>query len=194
VAPQSTVKGWRKPEREQFVDRPDMVGPASGHGRRPLQPFLALLLPDAQAAVFLAEIVHAAYQVHPFLQCLLLMHQPPAAPRQTRQARPERRVQPLYVRGVYLLACPGLFQLLVDLLVAAPDHTPEHFLQTPTAALLDHLTQPHAPWQAERRSPWKPRQHLLSESPPESRWITGQPIDTDQQRLAGNPDATKHVH
>src|SRR5262249_31907358 len=139
VAPQSTVKRGRKPEREQFLDGPDMVGPASGHGRRPLLPLLALLLPDAQAAVFLAEIVRATYQVHPFLQRLLLMHQPPPAPRQAGQARPERRVQPLDVRRIYLLTCPGLLQLLVDLLVAAPDHAPEDFLQTPTAALLDHL-------------------------------------------------------
>src|SRR3954470_4411146 len=82
VAPELTVKGRNGLKFEEFADRPDVVGPAGGHRRRPLLPLLALLLPPAQAAVLGAEVVHAPHQVHPLLQHLPLMHQPPPSPRQ----------------------------------------------------------------------------------------------------------------
>src|SRR5262249_36251401 len=56
-----------------------------------------------------------------------------------RQARPGRRVEPLDVRRVDLLARPGLLQLLLDLLSPAPAPPPDHFPQPPARALLDYL-------------------------------------------------------
>src|SRR5262249_14383035 len=144
VAPQLTVKGNGKPEREQFLDRPDMIGPSGGHGRRPLEPLLAPPLPEAQAFMLGAEVVHTADQVHPFLQRPLLTDQRPAAPHQRRQAGAERRVEPLDVRRVDLPARLRLAQLLLDLFLAAPDHAAEDPLEQAAAVPLDHLPQPHA--------------------------------------------------
>src|SRR4029077_9893078 len=98
VAPHSTVKWQGKPEREKFFDRPDVVGPASRHGGRPLLPLLALLLPQTQTAGDPAEIVHTAHQIHPLLEQAFVVHPPPAAPCQGRHRCPERGVDPLDVR------------------------------------------------------------------------------------------------
>src|SRR4051794_3626415 len=119
VAPHSTVKGKRWPEREQFLDGPDVIGPASGHGRGPLVPLPPLLLLDTETAMLLAEVVDTPHQIHPFFQRLLPVRQRSAASDQRRQAGAECRVQPLDVRRVDLLARVGPLQLLFDFFAAA---------------------------------------------------------------------------
>src|SRR3954453_6395968 len=194
VAPELTVRGRNGLKFEEFADRPNVVSPASGHCWRPLEPLLALLLPPTQAAVLGAEVVHAPHQVHPLLQPLPLMHQPPPSPRQGRQAGPEGRVQPLDVRGVDLLARPRLLQLPLDLLRGATQNPPDHFHQAPARVPLDYLPQPDAARQAKGGPSRSPRPHLLPERTPARRGVTGQPIDADQQRRAGDPGQSHHVH
>src|SRR5262245_26434809 len=65
VARHSSVKDTK---REKFADGPDVVGPCRGHRGRALQPLLALLLPDAQAAMSLAEVIDTTHQIPPCLQ------------------------------------------------------------------------------------------------------------------------------
>src|SRR4051812_9350166 len=69
VAPPSSVKRGRDAEREEVVGGPEAVGPAGGHGGRPLSPLLALELALlAQALVQGAGVVGAAGQVRPPFQ------------------------------------------------------------------------------------------------------------------------------
>ena len=128
-----------------------------------------------------AEVVHAADEVHPQLQRLDPVDQAPAPTHQAGQPAAERGVEPLDVRGVDLLACPGPLQHPVDPPEAPPDDTPDDPDQTPTAVVLDDLAQEEAPGQAVGRAASASRVDLLTEGLPEGRHVAGQPIDADQQ-------------
>jgi hypothetical protein len=107
VAPHLTVKGRTGAKFKEFSDRPNVVGPASGHRGRSLLPPGLLLLPHAQT-VWPTEIVYPPGQVHTFVENLFLLYQPPPPTRSPRQGGPEGGVEPLDVRGVDLLARLGV--------------------------------------------------------------------------------------
>src|ERR671913_454251 len=71
-----------------------------------------------------AEVVDAAYQIHPPLQRLHLVGQAPTSTHQARQPGTEPGVDPLDVRRVDLPARPGPLQHPADPTDAAPDHPP----------------------------------------------------------------------
>src|SRR5262245_54179041 len=82
VAPQLTVKGRSRAKFKELTDRPNVVSPTSGPGRRPVKPLPALLLAEAQTPVLRAEVVDTTRQVHASVEYIVLMRQPPTAARQ----------------------------------------------------------------------------------------------------------------
>ena len=93
-----TLLGWGPTRRryvqgQQFVHRPAMVRDPRRHGWRGL-------LDGAETLVRRAKVVDRAHHEHPLVQGQGLTGQRPAPTRQRREAFPERRVQPLDIRGV----------------------------------------------------------------------------------------------
>ena len=80
-------------KRQPFVPRLAMVCAPRRHGRR-------RLLCLGQTLMRRANVIGRAYQAHPLIQRQGRACQCPATTRQRREAFPERRVEPLKVRGV----------------------------------------------------------------------------------------------
>ena len=81
-------------KRQQFPDRPTMIGDPGGHRWRLLAPC------HVQTLVRRAEVVDRADQVHPMLQRQRTAGECPASPCQRGQALTKRGVEPLDVRRV----------------------------------------------------------------------------------------------
>src|SRR5258708_27432052 len=91
--------GWYPPrrrhvQREEFPDRPTMIGDPCSHGRRGLGPDMT------QTRVRGAEVVDGTNEIHAMLQRQRATYQGPASARQRSEALTKRRIEPFDVGGV----------------------------------------------------------------------------------------------
>src|SRR6266568_7124542 len=88
---------------KQLLDAPDVIGESASQGRGDgnFSPFpLSFGLSPTQFVVWPTQIVRAANQPHSCFQEIEATGSMTASPRQTRQALPERPIQPLDKGGV----------------------------------------------------------------------------------------------
>src|SRR4029453_3998509 len=92
---------WRHRKRQQFSDRPAMVGDPSRHGRCPVGCYCASRMGSkAETRVIGAKVIDCTDQIHPVLQRQGAGCQGPTAARQWSQTLTKRGVEALDVGGV----------------------------------------------------------------------------------------------
>src|SRR5215831_2932047 len=170
-------------KRQQFADRPAMVGDPRCHGRCPVDRSRASRLgSQAETRVIRAKVIDRTDQVHPVLQRQGLAGQRPAPARQRCEAFPKRCVEPLNVccidHPVPLRSASERFHACrraIDNAALRLDHAP------PLVAL-DHLGEQDM---APRTQPWpstRARACRIAKGLANRPDIGAQPIGTEQQR------------
>src|SRR5215510_5023099 len=185
-----SLRGWCPPrrwhmKRQQFSDRPAMIGDPSGY-RRGL-----LATCPAQTLMWRAKVIDGADQVHPMAQRQCMACQRPAAPGQRREAFAECRVQPLDVGRInHPVPLRSASERLYPCRRAI-DKTAFGLHHPPPLVALDHLgNQNMAPW-PQAWSSALARLHRVAKGLPNSADVGHQAIGAEQQRTVRRtaPDA-----
>src|SRR5438270_2237868 len=168
--------------REQFADTPTMIGNRRGHRRCTLKPFVpANQSWPSQTLMFAAEVIDGAHQIHPRLKGFALLGQCPTAPRQTRQALPKSRIQPLDEGRVDDASALAADNHSLDVGGFALHDAPLNAADTPLLVLFDHLRDEKARPSPQPRSAWLMRRQRLAKHLADRTDVSFQAIRAKQQ-------------
>src|SRR3989442_4463547 len=144
--------GWYPPrrrhvQREEFPDRPTMIGDPCRHGRRGLGPDMT------QTRVRGAEVVDGTNEIHAMLQRQRATYQGPASARQRSEALTKRRIEPFDVGGIDDPSAVRAASERLDAGRRAIDHAALGLNHVPPLLPFDHFGDQHRSAKAQAPPP-----------------------------------------